>query len=398
MKQDFVFMSESVTEGHPDKLCDQISDAVLDAHLRLDPFARLVVECALAKGVLFIAARVASSAEVDVPTVARQVITEVGYEGEDFNAKTCSAMSHIDEMPMNEGLRVDERSLDEAGLEAIAARNQVTLFGYACRQTPALMPLPIWLAHRLARRLASVRLQGLLPYLTPDGTTQVGVEYKRRRPHRIHSISLVTALDPASAPQPGRLKDDLMEAVITPAFADEPLRPDRDTRIFINPGGQFLTGGPTTHSGLTGRKNGIDTYGEFARHSGAALSGKDPTRIDRVGAYAARLAAKTVVAAGLAEECEVQLSYTIGLARPVSVQIETFGTGRIDEDEIAARITRHVDLRPAGIVKAFNLRFLPGEVRSGFYRRLAAYGQVGRMDIGLPWETTETAARLAQAG
>jgi S-adenosylmethionine synthetase len=256
------------------------------------------------------------------------------------------------------------------------------------------MPLPIWLAHRLARHLAAARLTGQLPYLTPDGTVQVGIEYRNRRPHRIHSLSLVTALDPDRAPADDRLRAELMARVIEPGFAGEKIRPDRRTDIFINPGGQFLTGGPTRHSGLTGRKNAIDTYGEFARHSGAALSGKDPGRIDRVGAYAARYAAKNVIAAGLAEECEVQLSYTIGLSRPVSVQVETFGTGRLDDEAIADHLEAVIDFRPAGIVRGFNLRHLPSVVRGGFYRRLAAYGHVGRMDIGLPWEVTDRAQEL----
>lgn len=394
MKDDFVFVSESVAEGHPDKLCDQISDAILDAHLQQDPLARVVVECAAATGVLFIAARFASTARVDVPTVARRVIAEVGYTDEDFNAKTCTIMTNMNELPPDEASRVDEHSMTTAEIERTPARNQATVFGYACRQTPALMPLPIWLAHRLARGLTAARAKRQLPYLQPDGTTQVAVEYRERRPHRIHSITLIAALDRDLAPAEGRLRDDLMDAVVAPAFADEPLRADDDTRIFINPGGQFFTGGPNTHSGLTGRKNAIDTYGEYARHSGAALSGKDPSRIDRVGAYAARHAAKNVVAAGLADECEVQLSYTIGLSRPVSVQVETFGTGTISDDAIADRLEATLDFRPAGIVRKFNLRHLPAALNGIFYQRLAAYGHVGRMDIGLPWEVTDHAQQL----
>jgi len=389
MKQDFVFVSESVTEGHPDKLCDRVSDAVLDASLQADPFTQMVVECAIATGVLFIAARSASRARIDVPSIARQVIGEVGYRDDDFNAETCSIMTNLTELPLEDDARVDERTMSEREIGRRAASNGVTVFGFACRQTAALMPLPVTLAHRLARGLVSARVKGDLPYLMPDGTTQVGVEYKKRQPHRIHSISLITALDRATAPSGQRLHDDLMAAVVAPSFAGEKLRPDRRTRLFVNPGGEFFTGGPTTHSGLTGRKNAIDTYGEFARHSGAALSGKDPTRIDRVGAYAARFAAKNVVAAGLAEECEVQLSYTIGLARPVSVQVETFGTGALDDETIARRLEERVDFRPAGIIRAFNLRHLPSVVRGGFYRRLAAYGHVGRMDVGLPWEVVD---------
>lgn len=395
MKQDFVFMSESVTEGHPDKLCDQVSDAILDEFLQSDPFSQVVVECAIATGVLFIASRSGSEARVDVPSIARRIITEVGYVDGDFNAETCSIMTNANEMALERAARVDERTMSEAELGRRAARNQVTLFGYACRHTPAFMPLPIWLAHRLAWRLAGARRDGVLSYLTPDGNTQVGVEYKERRPHRIHSITLITALDPDRAPPASRLRDDLVQTVIEPGFADEPVRPDNDTRIFVNPGGQFFTGGPTTHSGLTGRKNAIDTYGEFARHSGAALSGKDPTRIDRVGAYAARYAAKNVVAAGLADECEVQLSYTIGLAKPVSVQVETFGTGSVADETIARRIERRIDFRPAGIIRTFALRHLPSTRPGGFYRRLAAYGHMGRMDLDPPWEATDRAPELA---
>jgi S-adenosylmethionine synthetase len=243
-------------------------------------------------------------------------------------------------------------------------------------------------------------LQKILPYLAPDGKTQVGVEYRNRRPHRIHSLTVVGSQNVAAAaggPELQTLRHDLREAIVDFVFQDEPIRPDDKTRLFINPDGPFLVGGPSVHSGLTGRKNAIDTYGEYSRHSGAALSGKDPTRIDRVGAYVARYAAKNVVAAGLAAECEVQLSYSIGLSRPVSVQVETFGTGAIPDEEIATRLSQHFDFRLAGILRQFNLRHLPATVRGGFYRKLAAYGHVGRMDIGLPWEVTDKAALLREA-
>ncbi|OPY57946.1 MAG: S-adenosylmethionine synthase [Syntrophorhabdaceae bacterium PtaU1.Bin034] len=258
------------------------------------------------------------------------------------------------------------------------------------------MPLPIWLAHKLARRLTSVRLQKVLPYLAPDGWTQVGVEYENRVPRRIHSVTLIASAEARDTTLP-RLQHDLREAVIDPTFGDEPLKPDNRTRVFINPEGVFFGGGPAVHSGLTGRKNAIDTYGEYSRHSGAALSGKDPLRIDRTGAYAARYAAKNVVAAGLARECEVLLSYSSGIAKPVSIQVDTLGTGVIPDDEITAGIERHIDFRPAAILRQFNLRYLPSIVKGGFYRRLAAYGHVGRMDIGLPWELTDKAA-LLQSG
>jgi S-adenosylmethionine synthetase len=268
------------------------------------------------------------------------------------------------------------------------------VFGFASNQTDALLPLPIWLAHKLARRLGAARLEKRLRYLAPDGKTQVAVEFRDRRPQRIHSVTLIASQYETGDPTPARLRDDLIEHVIGPAFCSEALLPDMNTRIFVNPDGPQVPGGPTLHSGLTGRKNAMDTYGEYARHSESALSGKDPTRIDRVGAYAARHAAKNVVAAGLADECEVQLSYSVGQARPVSVQIDTRGTGRIADDEIADRVLRVFDFRPAAIVRAFRLRALPSEVRGGFFRQLAAYGHMGRMDLPVPWETTDRAAAL----
>ncbi|MGE0679460.1 MAG: methionine adenosyltransferase [Candidatus Binatia bacterium] len=400
MKNNFMFTSESVTEGHPDKLCDQISDAILDRFLQQDPYSGVITECAVSTSIVFIAARFASTASVDIPNVARQVISQIGYGQPVFNGKTCSIVTSLRELPPEERRVFDEHQLSDEEIEGISVKNQVTVFGFACDQTPAFLPLPIWLAHRLARRLTSVRLQKILPYLAPDGKTQVGVEYRNRRPSRIHSLTVVGSQNMAAAaggPTLATLRHDLQEAIINFVFLEEPIRPDEKTRIFINPDGPFVVGGPSVHSGLTGRKNAIDTYGEYSRHSGAALSGKDPTRIDRVGAYAARYAAKNVVAAGLATECEVQLSYSIGLARPVSVQVETFGTGVIPDEEIAARLGQHFDFRLAGILRQFNLRYLPATVRGGFYRKLAAYGHVGRMDIGLPWEVTDKAALLREA-
>jgi S-adenosylmethionine synthetase len=394
VKRDFVFTSESVTEGHPDKLCDQISDTILDHFLRQDPFARVYTECAVASGVVFVAAQFASEATVDIPAAAREVIALVGYDRDDFNSKTCSIMTSLAAMPPENSPRIDEATLDDAAIERIPATHQATLFGFACTQTPALIPLPIWLAHKLARRLAAVRLTRQLPYLAPDGKTQVSVEFEDGRPHRIHGIALTAATYPELMPATGRFEADMRSAVIEAAFRDEPVLPDDATRVFINLGGPFHVGGPARHSGLTGRKTAVDTYGEYCRHSGAALSGKDPSRIDRVGAYAARYAAKNVVRAGLAAECELQLTYAIGLSRPVSVQVETFGTGTMPDADIAKLVERNFDFRPAAIVRQFNLRRQPALSRKGFYSRLAAYGHVGRMDIGLPWELTDKVGAL----
>ncbi|HEY9847907.1 MAG TPA: methionine adenosyltransferase [Leptolyngbyaceae cyanobacterium] len=398
MKKDFMFTSESVTEGHPDKLCDQISDAIVDHFLRRDPFSRVITECAVSTAILFIAARFESDAIVDFPKIARQTIKQAGYDQADFNGKTCSIVTSLKELPPSGNRYLDERKLSELEIEEIPVKDQVTVFGFACNQTPVLMPMPIWLAHQLARRLTEVKIEKILPYLAPDGKTQVGVEYRDRKPHRIHSITIIASQNkPAISNEIElkRLQDDIKENAIDFVFRDEPIKPDEKTRIFIDFDNPFVIGGPSAHSGLTGRKNAIDTYGEYSRHSGAALSGKDPTRIDRVGAYAARYAAKNVVAAGLADECEVQLSYSIGLSRPVSIQIETFGTGKIPDEEIRALVERNFDFRIAGIIKQFNLRYLPAVVKGGFYKKLAAYGHVGRLDMPLlPWELTDKAPLL----
>ena len=398
MKRDFMFTSESVTEGHPDKLCDRISDAIVDHFLRHDPFTRVVTECAVATAIVFIAARFESDALIDFTKIARQVIKQVGYEESSFSAKTCSIVTSLKELPPSPYRHFDEQKLSDAEIEEIVVKNQATVFGFACNQTPVLMPLPIWLAHQLARRLREVRVQNILPYLTPDGKTQVGVEYRDRQPCRIHSITIIASqypLDRLASPDLKQLRQDLRDTVIEPVFETEIIKPDSDTRIFINPDGPLTIGGPAAHSGVTGRKNAIDTYGEYCRHSGAALSGKDPTRIDRVGAYAARYAAKNVVAAGLADECEVQLSYSIGLARPVSIQVETFGTGKIADEDIKVLLEKYFDFRLAGIIKQFNLRFLPALIKGGFYKQLTTYGHVGRTDIGLvPWEETDKIALL----
>lgn len=389
MKRDFLFTSESVTEGHPDKLCDQISDAVVDRFLARDRASRIRVECAVSKGMAFIAARFASHAKLDIPEIARGIIERVGYQEGEFNAKECTILTSLTELAAAGNPPTDEQQLSDQELERLTVGNQATVFGFACRQSPALLPLPIWLAHRLARQLAAVRANQRLPYLCPDGKTQVGVEYRIGRPARIHSVTLIASQARPDDPSLRALRSDLIESVITPVFADQPVRPDNRTHIFVNPDGPLVIGGPVVHSGLTGRKNAVDTYGEYARHSGAALSGKDPLRVDRVGAYAARYAAKNLVAAGLADECEVQLSYTIGLARPVSTQVETFGTGKFPDDELLRRVENWFDFRLGALIRAFALRDLSAQHQGHFFERLAAYGQMGRTDIAVPWECTD---------
>ena len=384
MKRDFMFTSESVTPGHPDKLCDRISDGVVDRYLRRDPFSRVNVQCAVFKGIVFIAARYASQAKVDLSEEARSAIREAGYTRGPFNADDCTVITSVTERPLDPERRQDERDLDDAGLDRLTAKHQATMFGYACRQSPGLLPLPIWLAHQLARRLDQARAEGKLPGQCPDAKTQVGVEYREGRPHRVHSITIVTSQWQEQEPGAAELRAALDREVIQPVFADAEVRPDRDTRLVVNPEGPALIGGPAMHSGLTGRKVAVDTYGEYARHSGNALCGKDPARIDRIGAYAARHAAKTVVAAGLAEECEVLLSYSIGLAEPVSVQVQTFGTGG-DDLALTNRVREAFDFRPGAIIARFDLR---GHLarHGSLFAPLAAYGQVGRTDLALPWE------------
>ncbi len=397
MKKDFMFTSMSVTEGHPDKLCDQISDAIVDAFLEQDPQARIRAECAVSTSILFIAARFSSGAKVDIPYTARKVISQIGYTEQDFDASSCSILTSLQEFPPDELTNFREMEMAEPEIDRIPGRHQVTVFGFACRQTPMLMPLPVWLAHKLAKRLIKAKRRNIIPYLSPDGATQVGVEFRNRRPYRIHSLTII-ATKSKTSPVSGRtLADDVRQAVIDEVFQGEEIRPDAQTRIYINPVEHVMVGGPAVHSGLTGRKNAIDTYGEYSRQSGSALSGKDPLRIDRVGAYAARYAAKNVVAAGLAEECEIQLSYTIGLSRPVSVQVETFGTGNISDEQLAGLLEKHFEFRLAGILRDFRLRFLPQNNSGKFFVRLASYGQVGRQELDSPWEAIDKAELLKEA-
>ena len=393
MSDDFIFTSESVTTGHPDKLCDQVSDAIVDRFLQEDPYSSIVAECAVSSGVMFISAHYASKARLDIPEIARKTIRDVGYSKDVFDADACTVMTSFMNHTATDyrPLALDE--MDDADLNRITAKHQVTVFGYACDQTPVLMPKPIWLAHRLADVLDSPEVGKKLSYLLPDGKAQVGIEYVNGLPNRIHSITLVASQTDAESADLNQLRGDLMKHVVEPVLAKEKIHLDERAQVFVNPEGPLIGGGPAAHSGLTGRKTGIDTYGEYARHSGTGLSGKDPLRIDRVGAYAARYAAKNIVASGLAGECEVQLSYSIGSAGPVSLRVRTFGSSEVDEKELAARLTKAMDFRLGAIVRDMRLQQLPAE-KSGFYQKLAVYGQMGRIDVGAPWENTDKVGAL----
>ncbi|TRW89543.1 methionine adenosyltransferase [Candidatus Methylobacter oryzae] len=393
MITDFVFTSQSVTEGHPDRLCDTISDAIVDGFLRQDQTSAITAECALSKNVLFLAARFASEAIVDMPELARTVIKGVGYRPEDFDAAECTVVSsHIEQTKSPRDIVFAD--LEDDQIDRISVAHQTTVFGYACRHTPELMPLPISLANRLARQLSQTRRDADIAYLSPDCTSQVGVEFVNDGPSRIDSITLVIGCEDTGSP-PGfaRIEEDLRHYVINPVFKNAPIKPDNLTRITINPNGPYRRSGPATHSGMTGRKTDSDTYGSFARHCGAALSGKGPSRIDRAGAYAARYAAKNIVAAGLAEQCEVQLSYSIGFPGPVSVCLTTKGTGVIDDMEIRKRLLRHFDFRLGAIIRDLKLQELTQSHCGAFYQKLPANGHFGA--DGLPWERTDKAGLLA---
>lgn len=394
MKKTFLFTSESVTEGHPDRLCDMISDAVVDRFLQQDPYSRIVMECALSKGVAFLAARFASLAAVDLPDVARTVIASVHYRPEDFDASDCTVITSLITMPIEQRGQIDEQDMSEAELDRMTVNHQATVFGFACTQTPELMPLPITLAHRLTRGLTLARERGAIPYLSPDCTVQVGVEYDDGKPARIHGVTVVAGYQGKNRVDPVELREALVVEVIDPVFADERLRPDESTEIFVNPQGAFPKSGPASHSGMTGRKTASDTYGAYARHSGSALSGKDPSRIDRVGVYAARYAAKNIVAAGLAEECEVQLSFSIGHAGPVSVQVQTFGTGTVADSVLKKRLETYFDFRVGAIIRDFNLRHPYADNPSGFYGKLPSHGHFDNELLDLPWEKMDKVALL----
>ena len=380
------FTSESVTEGHPDKICDQISDAVLDAILAQDPDARVACETCCTTGMVMIMGEISTSCYVDIPSIARNVVLEIGYDRAKygFDGTTCSVLTSIDEQSKDIALGVDH-SLEtkEGGEENNGAGDQGMMFGYACDETPEYMPMPISLAHRLARRLTEVRKDGTLDYLRPDGKTQVTVEYENDRPKRVDTIVISTQhSDTVSL---DTIREDLKKHVID-VIVDADLM-DAETKVYINPTGRFVIGGPQGDSGLTGRKIIVDTYGGMARHGGGAFSGKDPTKVDRSAAYAARYVAKNIVAAGLARKCEIQLAYAIGVAQPVSVLADTFGTGVLPDEEIAEIVRKEFDLRPTAIIRTL-------ELRKPIYRNLAAYGHFGRDDLQVKWESTEPAERL----
>lgn len=396
MSSELMFTSESVTAGHPDKLCDQISDAIVDRFLTEDPYARIRAECAVFNAIVFIACRFATKAKVDIAHVARKTIKRIGYDQPDFNAKACSILSTPKALPINPADVFNEQTLDNAAIEKIPAKNQVTVFGFACKHTPNLLPLPIWLANRLAARLARVQHEKILPYLLPDGRVQVGVVFKNHRPEKIHSITIMASQADGREQKNSKIKTDLHDTVLQPVFDSEQIKIDKHSQLVVNPDGPYM-GGPSHHSGLTGRKNAIDTYGEYTRHSGKALSGKDPLRVDRAGAYAARHAAKNVVAAGLADECEVMLSYAIGFSRPVSLFVRIFGGHLVSDEEITRRVARHFDFRPAAILKHFQLRRLPSLDPMGFYQKIAAYGHFGRTEMDLPWEKTDFTEALQES-
>ena len=396
----YLFTSESVTEGHPDKLCDQISDAVLDACLKQDPMSRVACEVTTKTGYVILAGEITTKGYVNFDELARQVIINIGYDRgkKGFDGYTCAVLSAISEqsgdiaMGVNKSLEAKSGEMTDAEIEAIGAGDQGMMFGFACNETPVLMPMPIYLAHKLTRRMAELRKDGTLRWMRPDGKSQVTVEYSYGKPKRIHTVLISTQHDPKVTQE--QIRSELIKHVILPVLPPELV--DEDMRIYTNPTGRFVIGGPMGDSGLTGRKIIVDTYGGMGRHGGGSFSGKDPTKVDRSATYAARWVAKNVVAAGLAERCEIQLAYAIGVARPLSINVETFGTGAIPDEKIAEVIEKVFDLRPGAIIRDLDLR-------RPIYQQVAAYGHFGRDDLDLTWEHTNkveairAAAGLAEA-
>ncbi len=374
-----LFTSESVTEGHPDKICDQISDAVLDALLREDPMSRVACESACTTGLVMVMGEITSKAYADVQSIVRNTVRRIGYDRAKFgfDCDTCGIINSIHEQSADIALGVDKSLEAKATGDGfdIGAGDQGLMFGYACRETTELMPLPISLAHKTAKKLSEVRKNGTLPYLRPDGKTQFTVEYEDGRPVRIETIVVSSQHSPEMDME--QIREDIIKYVISPSVPADML--DENTKIFVNPTGRFVIGGPNGDSGLTGRKIIVDTYGGYSRHGGGAFSGKDPTKVDRSASYAARHVAKNIVAAGYADKCEVQLAYAIGVANPVSVMVDTFGTGKIDDEHIAREVISKVDLRPAAIIERLGLR-------APIYEPLAAYGHMGREELGVSWE------------
>lgn len=389
-----LFTSESVTEGHPDKLCDQISDGVLDACLEQDPFARVACETATKTGFVMIMGEITTRANINFDELARKIITEIGYDTSEkgFDGNTCAVQVAISKQSCDIAMGVDHSmeskasSSDDWDVNEVGAGDQGMMFGFACDETPQLMPLPIYLAHKLARKLAEVRKDGTLPWLRPDGKTQVTVEYSYGKPRRVHTVLVSAQHDPDISH--AEITESLIEHVIMPTLPDELV--DESLNIFINPTGRFVTGGPLGDSGMTGRKIIVDTYGGMGRHGGGCFSGKDPTKVDRSAAYAARYAAKNIVAAGLAKRVEIQVAYAIGVAHPLSINVETFGTGCIPDDRIARIVSENFDLRPGAIIRDLDLR-------RPIFRKTAAYGHFGRDDLDLPWERTDKEEILRKA-
>ena len=386
------FTSESVTEGHPDKICDQISDAVLDEIMAHDPAGRVACECAVTTGMIMVMGEITTSCYVDIPQIARSVVREIGYTRAKygFDADTCSVITSIDEQSPDIALGVDKALEAKQGAEddafSTGAGDQGMMFGYACDETSELMPITISLAHKLARRLTAKRKDGTLPYLRPDGKTQVTVEFEDDRPVRVDTVVISSQHDPDVPME--KLREEIIREVVRPIIPENLL--DENTRYYINPTGRFVVGGPQGDSGLTGRKIIVDTYGGYGKHGGGAFSGKDPTKVDRSAAYAARWVAKNIVAAGLARKCEIQLAYAIGVAHPVSIMVESFGTGAVSDEILAKAVERVFDLRPAAIIQTMGLR-------RPIYRQLAAYGHMGREDLAVAWEKTDRTDELMQA-